>query len=67
MFTAYGRLRAGNDMIKAGLIRRDRPFEAAEFYDQTVLDRVATTHPELFSDLPPLPQRLEDCKGKLPD
>jgi NitT/TauT family transport system substrate-binding protein len=65
--TAHGMLRAGNDMIKAGLIRRDRPFEAAEFYDQTVLDRVAKTHPELFSDLPPLPQRLEDCKGKLPD
>ena len=65
--TEYGLLRAGNDMVKAGLIKRDKPFVAADFYDSTVLERVMKQRPELFSDLPPMPQTLDACKGKLRD
>jgi ABC-type nitrate/sulfonate/bicarbonate transport system substrate-binding protein len=64
--TEYGVARAGNDMIKEGLIKRAKPFEPTEFYDKTVLDRVMASHGELFSDLPPLPEKLADCKGQLP-
>jgi hypothetical protein len=40
---------------------------AADFIDMTVLDRVQAKNQELFSDLPPLPKTLADCKGKLAD
>jgi ABC-type nitrate/sulfonate/bicarbonate transport system substrate-binding protein len=64
--TTAGIVRAGNDMIKDGLIKRDKPFEAAEFIDDTVLNRVMEKKPELFSDLPALPKTLAECKGQLP-
>jgi NitT/TauT family transport system substrate-binding protein len=63
--TVHGLVETGNDMIKNGLIKKDKPFEATDFYDDTVLKRVMEKHPQLFSDLPPLPTKLEDCKGKL--
>lgn len=63
--TVEGTLSAGNGMIKDGLIKQDKPFVAADFIDATVLDRVQLKHPELFSDLPPLPKTVADCKGKL--
>jgi ABC-type nitrate/sulfonate/bicarbonate transport system substrate-binding protein len=64
--TEIGMVRAGNDMIKEGLIKRDKPFVASDFSDKTVLDRVIAGHPELFADLPALPAAAADCKGQLP-
>jgi ABC-type nitrate/sulfonate/bicarbonate transport system substrate-binding protein len=61
----HGLLLTGNEMIKSGLIKKDKPFEAADFYDDTVLKRVMEKHPEFFSDLPPLPKTLAECKGQL--
>ncbi len=63
--TVHGLVVSGNDMIKAGLLKKDKPFEPTDFYDDTVLKRVMEKHPKLFDDLPPLPTKLEDCKGKL--
>jgi NitT/TauT family transport system substrate-binding protein len=63
--TIAGTVAAGNEMIKDGLIKQDRPFVPADFIDQTVLNRVEKNHPELFSDLPPLPTTVADCKGQL--
>jgi len=63
--TSEGLVITGNDMVKDGLIRMSRPFTAADFYDDTVLKRVMDKHPQFFSDLPPLPKTLAECKGKL--
>jgi NitT/TauT family transport system substrate-binding protein len=63
--TIEGSIRSGNGMVKTGQIKMDRPFVAADFYDMTAYDHVMATHPELFEGLPPLPTRLEDCKGRL--
>jgi ABC-type nitrate/sulfonate/bicarbonate transport system substrate-binding protein len=60
-----GLVRTGNDMAKDGLIKMSRPFTADDFFDDTVLKRVIKMHPELFSDLPPLPKTLAECKGQL--
>jgi NitT/TauT family transport system substrate-binding protein len=64
--TMEGIVRAGNDMIKDGLIKRDKPFTAAEFVDDTVLKRVMEKNAALFADLPPLPKTVAECKGQLP-
>jgi NitT/TauT family transport system substrate-binding protein len=63
--TAAGLVKTGNDMIKAGLIKMDKPFVAADFIDTAVLDKVQNDHPEFFDDLPPLPRTLAECKGQL--
>ena len=63
--TIEGTVAAGNGMIKDGLIKQNKPFVASDFIDMTVLDRVQLKHPELFSDLPPLPKTVDQCKGKL--
>lgn len=63
--TTEGLVRTGNDMVAAGLIKMSRPFTPADFYDDTVLKLVMEKHPQFFSDLPPLPKTLADCKGKL--
>jgi NitT/TauT family transport system substrate-binding protein len=63
--TADGLVRTGNDMVKDGLIKMSRPFTAEDFYDDTVMKRVLEKHPAFFSDLPPLPKTLAECKGKL--
>jgi len=63
--TLEGLVRTGNDMIKTGLIKKDKPFEASDFYDDTVFKRIIAKHPELFSDLPPLPATVAQCKGQL--
>jgi NitT/TauT family transport system substrate-binding protein len=63
--TSEGLVKTGNDMIKDNLIKMSRPFTAADFYDDTVLKRVMEKHPQFFSDLPPLPKTLAECKGKL--
>jgi ABC-type nitrate/sulfonate/bicarbonate transport system substrate-binding protein len=60
-----GLVKTGNDMVKDGLIKMSRPFTADDFYDDTVLKRVMQKHPQFFSDLPPLPKSLAECKGKL--
>ena len=65
MCTAAGLVKTGNDMVKDGLIKMSRPFTADDFYDDTVLKRVMAKHPQFFSDLPPLPKSLAECKGKL--
>ena len=54
-------------MIKSGLIKLNKPFVATDFYDSAALDKVVREHPEYFSDLPPLPKTLAECKGPLPD
>jgi ABC-type nitrate/sulfonate/bicarbonate transport system substrate-binding protein len=63
--TLEGMVKAGNEMIKEKLIKIAKPFTAEDFVDTTVLDRVIQKHPALFSDLPPLPKTLDQCKGKL--
>lgn len=63
--TIEGLVTTGNDMIKNGLLKRDKPFVAEEFYDDTVFKRIVEKHPEFFKDLPPLPKTLAECKGKL--
>lgn len=63
--TIEGLVSTGNDMIKTGLLKKSTPFVADDFYDGTVFKRIVDKHPEFFSDLPPLPKTLADCKGKL--
>jgi ABC-type nitrate/sulfonate/bicarbonate transport system substrate-binding protein len=63
--TLEGFVLTGNDMIKSGLLKRDKPFTASEFYDDTVFKRIVEKHPEFFKDLPPLPKTLAECKGPL--
>jgi ABC-type nitrate/sulfonate/bicarbonate transport system substrate-binding protein len=63
--TVAGTVAAGNEMIKDGLIKQDKPFVPADFIDMTVLDRVQQKHPELFTDLPVLPKTVAECKGQL--
>ena len=60
-----GSIRSGNGMIRMGQIKMDRPFTAADYYDLSVYEKVLAKHPDLFAGLPPLPIRIEDCKGKL--
>jgi NitT/TauT family transport system substrate-binding protein/sulfonate transport system substrate-binding protein len=63
--TIEGLVRTGNDMIKSGLLKKDKPFEAGDFYDDTVFKRIVDKHPQLFADLPPLPRTVAECKGQL--
>jgi ABC-type nitrate/sulfonate/bicarbonate transport system substrate-binding protein len=63
--TIEGLVRTGNDMIKSGLLKKDKPFEPNDFYDDTAFQRIAQKHPELFADLPPLPKTVAECKGQL--
>jgi hypothetical protein len=63
--TSEGLVRTGNEMVKDGLIKMSKPFTAEDFYDDTVLKRVIEKYPQFFSDLPPLPKNLDECKGKL--
>jgi NitT/TauT family transport system substrate-binding protein/sulfonate transport system substrate-binding protein len=63
--TLAGLVSTGNEMIKTGLIKKDKPFEATDFYDDTVFKRIVDKHPELYADLPPLPKTLAQCKGQL--
>jgi ABC-type nitrate/sulfonate/bicarbonate transport system substrate-binding protein len=63
--TVEGLVRTGNDMIKSGLLKKDKPFVAADFYDDTAFKRIADKHPEFFADLPPLPKTVAECKGQL--
>lgn len=60
-----GSIRSGNGMARTGQIKMDRPFTAADFYNTTVYDRILAKHADLFDGLPPLPARIEDCKGPL--
>ena len=60
-----GSIRSGNGMLRLGQIKMDRPFTAADYYDLSVYEKVLAKHPALFAGLPPLPARIEDCKGKL--
>jgi NitT/TauT family transport system substrate-binding protein len=62
-----GLVRTGNEMIQQKLIKKDKPFEPADFFDDTVFKRVLAKHPEFFADLPPLPKTLAECKGQLPN
>lgn len=63
--TAHGLVLTGNDMVKSGLIKMSKPFEASDFYDESVLKRVMDKNAALFADLPPLPKTLGECKGPL--
>ena len=63
--TIEGLVRTGNDMIKSGLLKKDKPFEPGDFYDDTVFKRIVAKHPEFFADLPPLPDTVAACKGQL--
>jgi ABC-type nitrate/sulfonate/bicarbonate transport system substrate-binding protein len=60
-----GSIRSGNGLARSGQIKMDRPFVAADFYDLTAYKAVTAKHPELFAGLPPLPDKIEDCKGQL--
>jgi ABC-type nitrate/sulfonate/bicarbonate transport system substrate-binding protein len=63
--TDIGLVETGNGMVKDGLIKMAQPFVADDFRDLRVLTKIIKEHPELFSDLPPMPQRRADCKGEL--
>ncbi|HEY2135435.1 MAG TPA: ABC transporter substrate-binding protein [Xanthobacteraceae bacterium] len=64
--TIEGEVRTGNDLVAQKLLKKDTPFVAKDFYDDTVFKRVVEKHPEFFADLPPLPKTLAECKGQLP-
>jgi NitT/TauT family transport system substrate-binding protein len=63
--TIEGLVRTGNEMIRSGLLKKDKPFVGDDFYDDTVFKRVLEKHPEFFADLAPLPKTLAECKGPL--
>ena len=63
--TLEGLVRTGNEMIKTGLLKKEKPFVSSEFYDDTVFKRIVAKHPEFFADLPPLPKMVAECKGQL--
>jgi len=63
--TIEGLVRTGNEMIRTGLLKKDKPFAGDDFYDDTVFKRVLDKHPEFFADLAPLPKTLAECKGPL--
>jgi len=63
--TLEGLVLTGDEMIRSGLIKKETPFAAADFYDDTVYQRIAQKHPEFFADLPPLPKAVSECKGQL--
>ena len=63
--TVEGTIRSGNGLAKTGQIKFDRPFVKADFYDTTIYERVLAKHPDYFAGLPPLPTKIEDCKGQL--
>jgi ABC-type nitrate/sulfonate/bicarbonate transport system substrate-binding protein len=63
--TDIGLVETGNGMVKDGLIKVAQPFVADDFRDLRVLTKIIKEHPELFSDLPPMPQQRSDCKGEL--
>ena len=56
-------MRTGNEMIKSGLLKKDKPFEPGDFYDDTVFKRIMEKHPHLFADLPPLPKTLASARA----
>lgn len=60
-----GSIRSGNGLARSGQIKMDRPFVAADFYNTAVYERIVAKHPDLFAGLPPLPTKVEDCKGQL--
>ena len=62
-----GSIRSGNTLAKTGQIKMDRPFVKTDFYDTTIYERVLAKHPDYFKGLPPLPTKIEDCKGQLPE
>jgi len=63
--TIDGLVRTGNEMIRSGLLKKDKPFAGEDFYEDTVFRRVLDKHPEFFADLAPLPKTLAECKGPL--
>jgi len=46
-------------------LKKDKPFEPNDFYDDTVFQRIVAKHPEFFADLPPVPKTVAECKGQL--
>ena len=60
-----GRQKTGNEMIRTGLLKKDKPFLGEDFYDDTVFKRVVEKRPEFFADLAPLAKTLAECKGPL--
>ncbi len=60
-----GSIRSGNGMARAGQIKMDRPFVASDYYDLSVYEKILAKHADLFAGLPPLPAKIDDCKGKL--
>lgn len=63
--TVQGMLQTATGMVDAGLIKVTNPFVAADFYDRVIVDRVVAKHPQLFTDLPAIPDMLAGCKGPL--
>ena len=60
-----GSIRTGNGMVRLGQIKMDRPFTVADYYDLSIYEKVMAKHADLFAGLPPLPAKIDDCKGKL--
>jgi ABC-type nitrate/sulfonate/bicarbonate transport system substrate-binding protein len=63
--TDIGLVETGNGMAKDGLIKIAQPFVADDLRDIRIADKIVRQHPELFTDLPPLPQARAECKGEL--
>jgi ABC-type nitrate/sulfonate/bicarbonate transport system substrate-binding protein len=64
--TIEGLVKTGNDLVEQKLLKKDTPFVAKDFYDDTVFKRVVDKHPEFFAGLPALPKSVAECKGPLP-
>lgn len=63
--TEDGLLKTGNEMVAKGLIKSAAFASAGEFAETSILTKVQKENPALFADLPPLPEKLSDCKGAL--
>src|SRR5262249_21675178 len=63
--TIEGLVRTGHEVIRTGLLKKDKPFAGDDFYDDTGFKRGLEKHPRFFAALAPLPGTLAECKGPL--
>ncbi|MBA2277752.1 MAG: ABC transporter substrate-binding protein [Chloroflexota bacterium] len=59
--TRHGVEVTSKTLVREGTV--DETFKADELLDSRLLDEVLEANPDLISDLPPLPEKIEDCRG----
>lgn len=63
--TEVGILTTANGLIERGVIEVEEPFAIENLVDTRFLDHVIAEQPELFEDLPELPDDESECLGPL--